>query len=86
MKQLHENRYIDAFIKTILLFAGIHIVLLAVHAVVHQRYESLNLFHILQLNLFFPEIVYGGSWFVLGIVVLVAVYSIMYTYYSKHSK
>lgn len=83
MKPFVPYRPLDALIKTVLIFATIHLVALAIYAVMTFDYTPLNLFYVLQLHIFFPEIVQGSSWFVVGVVVLAIVYSVVYTYFSK---
>lgn len=86
MKPFVSNRFGDALIKTVLMFASIHIVALSIHAIWYLRLSSLNLFYILQLHLFFPEIVQGVGWFSVGVVVLILLYSIVYTFFTKPLK
>ena len=57
MAHLSGNRYLDAFLKLLLLSALIHGAVAVTYAIVFKDTAVLNYFHILDLDLLFPQII-----------------------------
>lgn len=57
MTPLSGNRYLDAFLKLILLSALIHTVIKISSAILFKDTTVLNYFHVLEIDLLFPQII-----------------------------
>ena len=57
MAHLSGNRYLDAFLKLLLLSALIHTAIKISSAILFKDTAVLNYFHILDLDLLFPQII-----------------------------
>ncbi|MFC1728508.1 hypothetical protein ACFLZ7_03525 [Nanoarchaeota archaeon] len=78
MKRITKNRYIDAALKTIILFSIMHFIVLFVYSVANNQLVLLNLFNILDFGLFFPKIINSYLNTLFSTIVLVAVYAIIF--------
>lgn len=83
MHKIFENRYIDALAKTILFFAGVHLVILMFHALSSFTFDPLNVFAILDLELFVPGISTGSLSFALSIILLSLVYGVILRFWTR---
>lgn len=80
MKSIVKNPYLDALLKLMLLSAIIHIFVLVIYSVLNGNVFYLNFFKIINIDLFFPEIVnldcYGLYSFVITIWLYILIYYI----------
>ena len=83
MIQIVKNRYLDALLKFILLTAIMHVVLLIIFSIVTLNVVPLNYFNILDLDSFFPNVIEGTLSQVLSVVVMVALYLAIFSFYTK---
>jgi len=83
---ISKNRYLDAFLKFVLLTAIIHMFLLFAAAAINADITYLNYFNILDIDLFFPGVEYGLLSQVLSIAAMVVLYVIIYFYFTGKSK
>lgn len=78
MKAFFHNRYIDTIIKSTLLLACIHIITLVLYVLLTGKYQVLNLFSILGLTLFIPQIGQGIVYFGLAIILLLLTFVVVF--------
>ncbi len=71
-----NNKFLIAAIKTILLGASLHLFLLTIYALINQNLETLNIFNILDFDLFIPQLSTGLNLFLLSYLVLGTVFFI----------
>ena len=71
-----KSKYLDALKKTILLYAILHLIILLGYAIYSNNFKLLNLFNILDLELFFPNILNGFVSDIFSLVVLIIIYII----------
>lgn len=69
MKHFFSSRFSRSFALFLLLSAAIHLVLLAVHSLATFNLKAFNLFDILDLDLFFPDIASGTASYTLSTVI-----------------
>lgn len=83
---ISKNRYLDAFLKFVLLTAIIHMFLLFAAAAINADIVYLNYFNILDMDLFFPGVEYGLLSQVLSVAAMVVLYAIIYLYFTGKTK
>ena len=71
---MNKQQIIEATKNTMLLSATIHIILLLVRVVQTADFTLLNVFNILDIDLFFPQITFGITNFVLSQVVIITIF------------
>lgn len=81
--QIAKNRYLDAFLKFLLLSAIIHPSLLLISFSTNLNVSLLNYFDIIGLNLFFPGIIEGYLSQILSVIIMIAIYLIIYLHFTK---
>ncbi len=86
MKHFFSSRILRSFAVLLLLSAAIHLLLLAIHSLATFNLRAFNLFDILDLDLFFPDIAKGAASFMLSTVVTLAVLMIIYRFTPKSAK
>jgi hypothetical protein len=86
MKPLVKNRFIDAGLKTCLLYALIHTTIMVVYVITGGDYQTLNSFRILGLQLFIPTIDKDVFGFYLSQIIPVAVFLYAYFCLTKKTK
>jgi len=86
MKQIQKNKYIDALKKLILFSAISHIILLILYSIINLTIIPLNYFNILDLDLFFPNIINGHLSQILSLIIIAIIYWIIYFFSSKKIK
>ena len=69
-----RNRYIQAFFDTVLVMASLHLTIRVIDAIVHHNYKLLNIFHIQNLNDFWPRIADGAVSFIAAALLGLAIY------------
>jgi hypothetical protein len=77
-----SSRFVDALAKTILFFASVHLLILAIVAI-RGDISVLNVFNILSLNLFLPGLGEGLVNFLLSYCVVLGVYALAYRYLAR---
>lgn len=85
MRTLFSNRYLDAFAKSIFLFGLIHIIILIILAF-RDGQGVLNIFAILGLHSFIPDLGDGLASFILSYCVALAVYCFVFLYLTNATK
>jgi len=81
---MFKNRYIDATAKTMLFCASVHMIILFYKTFQTGDINIINLFNILDLELFFPGIDKGEINFLLsGILLFVIYFSAFFFFPSK---
>ncbi len=86
MKHFFSSRILRSLGILLLLSAAIHLVLLAVHSLATFSFEAFNLFDILDLDLFFPDIAKGAASFTLSTVVTLGILTVIYRFTPKSAK
>lgn len=69
-----RNQYIQAFFDAFLALASTHMVILIFDAILHSNYQLLNIFHIQDLDAFWPGLAKGPINFGLSLIVGLAVF------------
>ncbi|OGK23670.1 hypothetical protein A3A46_02065 [Candidatus Roizmanbacteria bacterium RIFCSPLOWO2_01_FULL_37_13] len=80
---MENNRFLRAFLISILFFATTHLVILYSYALYSRDFERANAFRILDLNLFFPDISKGGLSFFLSYFFVLLVFLIVYVFFTR---
>jgi hypothetical protein len=83
MKKITENNYIRAIIGVVLLSAFTHTVILTLFGLLHMDFTVLNIFKILDLDLFFPQMAIGAPNFIWSYLFLGAEYVLIYLLLKK---
>lgn len=78
-----NSRFVHTLKLTIVAFASVHLLLLFAYSLISGKIEDLNLFNILDLNLFFPKIGTGLASFILSFLLVVSVYSFLFLLTGK---
>ena len=78
MKQTFKKRIVKAVVLFLLASAVIHLLLILVHSVMTGNFALFNLFDILDLDLFFPEIAKGTTSFVISACLSIALLSTIF--------
>lgn len=86
MKFFKDNKYITA-LKNVMLFSAIfHMIMIAIYSIVKLNTVKFNLFDILDLDLFFPNIIKGNLSQIFSIIAFVIIYCIFYFIKKEKSK
>jgi len=83
---ISKNRYLDAFLKFVLLTAVIHMFLLFAAAIMNADMAYLNYFNILDIDLFFPGVEQGLVSQLISIAAMALVYAVIYLYFTGKEK
>ncbi len=86
MIQIAKNRYLDAFLKLLLVSAFIHLAILIVYAFVSHDLAYLNYFRIISLDLFFPRVRSFGSTNVIVLLATLGFYLAIFFLFTKRKK
>lgn len=86
MKSIVKNPYLDALLKLMLLSAVIHILVLAIYSISHGNVSHLNFFKIINIDLFFPEIVNMDCYGLYSFVITIWLYISIYYFYNLKKK
>lgn len=78
MKQLHDNRIIDTWMKGSLVFVATHLVILAFMAIQQQSLTPFNVFFILDLHVFFPQLLESALSTMFSALIVVGVFGFFY--------
>lgn len=82
MFKFNKEELFRALLKTMLLGATTHLIILVYYAFTHQSFGLLNAFNILDLDLYFPQLNEGAINFVVSYFMLFCVY-VLVLYSSK---
>ena len=83
MKKIGKNKFIIALKNLTLLTAFIHIFLLVIYAFMKLDFTYLNYFNILDIDLFFPNVIKGYFNNILAVIILLIVYFTFYFFAQK---
>jgi hypothetical protein len=83
---MFKNRYIDAIAKTMLFSAAVHMIILFYKTFQTADINILNLFNILDLELFFPGIDKGGINFLLSSLLFFVIYFSAFFFFPSKKK
>ncbi len=86
MKHFFSSRISRSLGLLLLLSAAIHLVLLAVHSVATFNLKAFNLFDILDLDLFFPDIAKGTASFTLSAVITFGILLVIFLRMPKSAR
>ena len=78
MRIIGNNKYFDALKKLIMFSAIVHISLLVIYSIIKFEMIHINYFNILDLDLFFPNIIYGPFSLIFSIITMIIIYFIFY--------
>lgn len=71
-----KSKYMKAIKKSILFYAVTHLIILFGYAIYTSNFKLLNLFNILDLELFFPNIINGTISDLFSLITLIIIYLI----------
>lgn len=77
------ERLLTALVRSILFLALAHFLILVAYFLVTFDLAALNIFKVLDLDLFFPYIARGSTSFLVSTVLLIVLYLIMFVFFSK---
>lgn len=75
-----------ASVYTVFIFASVHVILSYIGALTTGNYEHINYFHILAIDLFFPELAYGLRNTLVSQVFLVFPVILIIVFYRRENK
>lgn len=78
MDSVKKNRYLDALKKLMLFSAIFHVSLIIIYSIIHLNFRYFNFFNILELDLFFPNIINGSFSQIFSIITMLIIYGIFY--------
>jgi len=78
-----RDRAVDALKKLILFSAILHLFLLLIYSIGTLKFEYLNYFKILEIELFFPINIHGFYSQALSVATMVLIYLLMYFKFTK---
>jgi hypothetical protein len=82
-KPFVKNRVFDACAKTIIACALIHVFFMALYALVTWEFSIFNGFKILGIDLFYPKLDLGIINFILGSLLLAAIFGVVYKFFTE---
>ena len=85
MNKIVTNRWLDAFLKLLLISAVIHFSIMVLALLINQNTLLLNFFDIIDLDLFLPGIINGTTNQILSAIVIIFLYIIIYLFFTKKS-
>ena len=86
MNKLFNNRILDAFAKLLFISAAIHMSLYGVIYLMGKSEKGLllfNYFDIIDLDLFFPELINGFGMFIISQIVTLIIFLIIYFKFTQ---
>jgi len=86
MKKILSKPYFQALVKTIIFLALAHLVILIIYFLRQKELERINIFRILDLNLFFPNLTQGNISLILSYLFLLIIYLIAYFLFTKRKR
>jgi len=86
MKRLFNSRISRTLAALLLLSAAVHLLLLAIHSLATLNLQAFNLFDILDLDLFFPDIAEGAASFDLSTAVTLIILLVIWRLTPKSAK
>ena len=81
-----SNKYILALKNVMLFSAIIHMIMIAIYSIVKLNTVKFNFFDILDLDLFFPNMIKGNLSQIFSIIAFVIVYCIFYFINKEKNK
>ncbi len=86
MKHFFTSRISRSLAMLLFISAAIHLVLLGIYSLATFNLEAFNLFDILDLDLFFPDIAKGAISFALSFVITTGILLIIFILTPKSTK
>lgn len=86
MKPIVKNPYLDALLKLMLLSAIIHMIVLVTYSILNGNVSHLNFFKIINIELFFPEIVNVDCYGLYSFVITIWLYIFLYYFSNIRNK
>jgi hypothetical protein len=83
---MFKNRHIDTIAKTMLFSASIHMLILFYKTIQTGDINIINLFNILDLELFFPGIDKGQVNFIWSVVFFFVIYLLVFLFFTHKKK
>ena len=83
IKKIQNNRLFEAFWKTMLFSAALHLFTLYIPAILNLDYERVNIFKIIDFTVIFPNIAKGIFSFIISYIFIFIVYLFIYLRYTK---
>lgn len=85
MNSLSKNRYLDAFLKALLFIAIIHFFIMLLYSIINLQPGIFNIFRIVELDLFFPNIIEGSLSSIISIILYLMVFPIAFFFFTRKS-
>lgn len=83
MTQLSKNRFLDSFLKFLLVSAVIHFIILMIITLKEMNIIYLNYFKILNINFFFKEIEQGILSQVISTIIVIIIYVVIFVFFTR---
>lgn len=83
MNSIVKNRYFDALLKLMLLSAVLHMFTLFVYFLIHLDASRFNFFKIINIDLFFPELITNQYTNMYSIILGIFLYICLYYFFTK---
>ena len=83
MESIVKNRYIDAFLKFLLLSAFVHLLALALQFLIKRNFNVFNYFSIVGLDAFFPQLSNGLMINLVSNVLIIFIYILIFLFFTK---
>lgn len=81
---MKKNKILEAASKLIIISAIIHLLILTIYAIINLDITYLNYFNIIDLNLFFPDIIQGFLSQTLSLIIVILLFFLIYKFYTKN--
>ena len=84
--KIFKNRYLDTLAKLILLSAVTHMSVVLLYSTINCNIINLNYFSILDLELFFPNIIHKQISHLASGITVIILFTIIYFFFTKKDK
>lgn len=81
--KMNKTRLINALEKLILVSAVFHLILLSIYSIINLDFMVLNYFNLIDLDLFFPEILNGFMSNFYSILTIFIIFLIIYFKFTR---
>lgn len=81
--RISKNPKLNALAKTVLCGASFHLLLLIIYTIQHHQWDTLNIFNILDIDLFLPQSAKGVFNYILSYAIFLGIY--LY-FFLKHKE
>lgn len=86
MNKISNNRFLDAFLKLLLVSAIIHLSIIVVFLIITKNIKVLNYFNILDIDSFFPEVINGTLSQILSAGIVIFIYIVIFFFFTKSKR